>query len=373
MPNSEFEPNWFSRPGDTLLTLMEQRELTSDDVAKKIGCNVATIQGILLGSVAIDDNIAKGFSDIVGGTTRFWMERQRRYAISLANATDAVSALDGNEWVDQFPHADIAKYGWIPKSTDKKALLKTYLSYFGVSSPAEWSERYAGFLRQTAFRASPKFSSKVGPLTAWLRRGEVEASNIRCKSWDVDALRRAIPELRILTKSKNLNYFLPRVQSICAEAGVAVVFVRAPSGCSASGATRFILPEKAMVILSFRYLTEDHFWFTFFHEIAHLLLHNSSLTFIDGEEGISGKLEDEANNFSAATLIPHPKLDQLLDLRPNREGIIRFAVSVGVSPGIVVGQLQHHKVLEPNQMNHLKRKFDWNEITKVLTSSRGNE
>jgi hypothetical protein len=39
-----------------------------------------------------------------------------------------------------------------------------------------------------------------------------------------------------------------------------------------------ISPNKAMVILSFRYLSDDHFWFTFFHEIAHLLLHNASLT-----------------------------------------------------------------------------------------------
>ena len=45
-----------------------------------------------------------------------------------------------------------------------------------------------------------------------------------------------------------------------------------------------------MIILSFRYLSDDHFWFTFFHEIGHLLLHKEDLTFIDGEELISSKM-----------------------------------------------------------------------------------
>lgn len=125
------------------------------------------------------------------------------------------------------------------------------------------------------------------------------------------------------------------------------------------------------MILSFRYLSDDHFWFTFFHEIAHLLLHNASLTFIDGEEKISSKMETEANEFAERALIPESRRDDLLDLIPRRESIIRFAYSVGVSAGIVVGPLQHHKVIRLNQMNYLKRRFDWDQIEAAL-ASRGN-
>jgi Zn-dependent peptidase ImmA (M78 family) len=172
--------------------------------------------------------------------------------------------------------------------------------------------------------------------------------------------------MRVFSKAKNPGYFLPRIRRICADVGIAVVFVRAPSGCAASGATRFVSPKKAMMILSFRYLSDDHFWFTFFHEIGHLLLHNENLTFIDGEESITSDLENEANDFAERILIPENRRDELLDLSPRQKSIMRFAYSVGVSAGIVVGQLQHHKVIRANQMNFLKRRFDWHQIESAV-------
>lgn len=122
-----------------------------------------------------------------------------------------------------------------------------------------------------------------------------------------------------------------------------------------------------MVILSFRYLSDDHFWFTFFHELGHLLLHKSSLTFVDGEPGISGDVEAEANAFAANVLIPQDRVDELMDLAPRSKPIMRFAYSVGVSSGIVVGQLQHRNVINPSQMNGLKRRFSWQQITVAIS------
>jgi HTH-type transcriptional regulator/antitoxin HigA len=227
-------------------------------------------------------------------------------------------------------------------------------------------DRYASFLKLTAFRTSQTFESKVGPLSAWLRQGEIEAAQRPCAQWNPKELRKRLEEIRVLTKAKNLEYFLPRICRICAEVGVAVVFVRAPSGCAASGATRFISPTKAMMILSFRHLSDDHFWFTFFHEIGHLLLHGGNLTFIDGEDTVQNEMEKEADDFSERVLIPENRRDELMDLYPKRDVIIRFAYSVGVSAGVVVGQMQHHKVIRQNQMNFLKRRFDWKKIESVV-------
>jgi HTH-type transcriptional regulator/antitoxin HigA len=122
-----------------------------------------------------------------------------------------------------------------------------------------------------------------------------------------------------------------------------------------------------MVILSFRYLSDDHFWFTFFHELGHLLLHKSSLTFVDGEPGVSGDLEAEANSFAANVLIPPERVEEMVDLPARSKQIMRFAYSVGVSSGIVVGQLQHRRVIDQNQMNRLKRRFNWQQITAAVS------
>ena len=55
-----------------------------------------------------------------------------------------------------------------------------------------------------------------------------------------------------------------------------------------------------------------------------------------------------------------------MHLPPRSQAVIRFAISTGVSPGIIVGQMQHLKVIGPNQLNFLKRRYDWEEITRAI-------
>jgi plasmid maintenance system antidote protein VapI len=367
MADLSFQPDWFSKPGDTLLTLMEHRELTSDALARKLGRSTATISGLLSGSVEIDDELADELAKHVGGTASFWRTRQSKYESALARAASAVPQDEGDKWLKQFPHSDISKYGWVSTSTRREDRLKSYLAYFGVNDPREWTERYANPLG-IAFRTSPSFKSKAGALSAWLRRGELEASAIHTAKWNPQKLRLQVSEMRSLTKAKAPAYFLPRIKQMCADTGVALVFVRAPAGCRASGATRFLSPNKAMVILSFRYLSDDHFWFTFFHELGHLLLHGTSATFVDGDVKNVTRQESEANEFSASVLIPRERKDELLDVKPRTEHVIRLALSLGVSPGIVVGQLQHNRVIKPSQLNFLKRHFTWDQISAALPS-----
>jgi HTH-type transcriptional regulator/antitoxin HigA len=365
MPEASFQPDWFSKPGDTLLALMEQRELTCETLARKLGAAPSMVQGLLSGAVPVDERLAAALSQHVGGTRAFWINRQTKYVQALSRAAEAVPKDTGSQWVKQFPHRDISSYGWL-HTTSKEELIKAYLAYFGVNTPEEWSDRYERSMRETAFRTSPTFISKVGAISAWLRRGEIEATAITCAVWNPKRVKIALAEMRVLTKAKSPAYFLPRLRKLCAEAGIAVMFVRAPAGCRASGATKFISRNKAMVILSFRYLSDDHFWFTFFHELGHLLLHKSSMTFVDGEPGISGELEAEANAFAADVLIPPGRREELMDISAKSARIIRFAYSVGVSAGIVVGQMQHRRIIRPNQMNFLKRRFDWQQISDAL-------
>ena len=160
---------------------------------------------------------------------------------------------------------------------------------------------------------------------------------------------------------KDPSDFLPALQQICSTSGVAAVIVRAPNGCRASGATRFVSSDKALLLLSFRYLSDDQFWFTFFHEAGHLLLHGAESIFLEGLDGDSSTQESEANEFAEKVLIPSEFKHALLTLTPDMRAIIRFAKKIGVSPGIVVGQLQHHGRVRRNHFNGLKRRFQWSD------------
>ena len=193
--------------------------------------------------------------------------------------------------------------GWIPASKETRDTIRGSLVYFDVTDPDEWRERYTEFQNLFRFRASPTFETKLGALAAWLRQAEIQASAMTCAPWNSVGLRTRLDEMRTLTKATNLDYVIPRLRALCAEVGIAIVFLRAPAGCRASGATRFLSPTKAMIVLSFRYLSDDQFWFSFFHEIAHLLLHDIGATFVDGEAAEPSQKEAEANAFSAGVLI----------------------------------------------------------------------
>lgn len=122
-----------------------------------------------------------------------------------------------------------------------------------------------------------------------------------------------------------------------------------------------------MLLLSFRYLSDDHFWFTFFHEAGHIVLHKSNAAFIEDnspDKNYSNE-EKEANIFAGEILIPHELQGELSRLRGNKRNIISFAMKAGVSPGIVVGQMQHRGIIDHKYLNSFKRRYDWNDIASA--------
>lgn len=366
MSERAFDPDWFSRPGETVDALLARRGLSAAELAGRLGCGREWVRGLLAGMTPIDDGLAHGLAEAVGGTPAFWLKRQAAYERALSRAADAVPAEQAGDWLRQIPLRDMVSEGWLPRAEGRGTALATCLAYFGVNGPDEWRRRYAEVSYDAAFRTSPSFSSGLGPLSAWLRQAEIEAGMMACSPWSRAALEVALGPLRALTLLREPAKFLPRLRAICAEAGVAVVVLRAPKGCRASGAARFLSSRRAMVVLSFRHLAEDHFWFTLFHELGHLLLHGAAATFVDADTAATDDREREANDFAAATLVPVAQQEELFRLGARKLPVLRFAASIRTSPGIVVGQMQHRGLLGPAHLNFLKRRYTWEDIRGAL-------
>jgi hypothetical protein len=151
---------------------------------------------------------------------------------------------------------------------------------------------------------------------------------------------------------------LPKLTERCAAAGVAVVFTPEIKGAPVSGATQWLTPDKALLQLSLRYKTNDHFWFSFFHEAGHILKHGKKEKFVE-DGGDDGAKEAEANRFAEDFLIPRERLADLQELR-TREQILEFAGSVGIAPGIVLGRLQKMGAIDHGcRDNSLKERYRW--------------
>jgi hypothetical protein len=282
------------------------------------------------------------------------MARDFQYHQQTANLEEATNA-----WVRDLPFADMVRFGWIEPVPKRSEALAACLKFFDVPNVAIWHRVYGSLEQKFLFRTSAAFESEPAAVAAWLRRGEIEASRTRCDPWSAEGFGAALTSIRFLTREKDPKKFIPELQRVCADVGVAVTTVRSPSGCRASGATRFVTAEKALLLLSFRHLADDQFWFSFLHEAGHLLLHSHQDVFIEGIEAPDSAAEKEADDFASRTLIPPQHLPELLRLRQNKFDLVRFARRMGISPGIVVGQLQHYGRIKENHFNGMKRRYRW--------------
>ncbi|MGB4925588.1 MAG: ImmA/IrrE family metallo-endopeptidase [Giesbergeria sp.] len=352
---AEFCPAWASPPSETVRELARRKGLNHSVVASALGVAEYELPRVLDGDFRIDEILAEKLAAQIGGSPRFWLTREAQYR-------QAVKSIDGDAraWISNLPFADMVRFGWLGTASTFAEKLHHAYAFFGVSSVDEWREswlsEHAGL---TAYRTSPVFTTQATAAAAWLRQGELAASHIRTAKWSRTDFEHLLSELKPLTRIHSPSEFLPKLQHRCAAAGVAVVIVRAPKGCPASGATR-VRNGQAILQLSARYLRDDSFWFTFFHEAAHLILHEERL-FLEWSEkrSLDEKEEIEANDFAGKVLIPPSQEAALCALPHEYKSVMRFARNLSVSPGIVVGQLQHRGLVPREKLNFLKKRYTW--------------
>jgi Zn-dependent peptidase ImmA (M78 family)/plasmid maintenance system antidote protein VapI len=351
---SEFLPQWTSPPGQTIADLLEAKGLSGTDFVRLLEEPATFVDGLLEGRVSITLGLAKRLQDILGGSVVFWMTRDRQYRDDVMRLRAT-----GLAWLRELPLLDMTRSGWIAADSPDGFEVESLLRYFAVPSVSAWRAKYAAVLEEAAFRTSPTFTSKPGSVAAWLRQGERIGEGIACDPWNRDSFARALIELRRLTRVGNPRRFIPKLQEAGARCGVAIVVLQAPSGCRASGAVCWLSREKPLVLLSSRHLSDDHFWFTLYHECAHLLLHSGTQVFLDEDIDTVATLEQEANRFASEMLIPPQFEKALASVRPETFAVVRLAMEIGIAPGILVAQMQRLNRLEPNQLNRLKRRYKW--------------
>jgi HTH-type transcriptional regulator/antitoxin HigA len=358
---NQYTPDYVSPPGETLQEILEERGISQAELAERTGRPKKTINEIINGKAAITPETALQLERVLGIPASFWNNRERQYREALALIEEEKCLQEQLTWLDQIPVKAMIKLRWIQQYRNKVEQLREVLNFFAVASPEQWEGIWCS--THVHFRKSQAFQSEPGAIAAWLRQGEIKAAEIPCATYDANKFKEALLQVRTFTMQPP-EIFQPELVRLCAETGVAVVFIQELPKTRASGATRWLRPHKALIQLSIRYKTDDHLWFAFFHESAHILLHGKRDVFLEGKSVAAVEdlmKEEEANKFAADILIPPMELKRFLVSGQQRSkvGIEQFAAEIGVAPGIVVGRLQHDGILPPSHCNELKRRFEW--------------
>jgi addiction module HigA family antidote len=349
---NRYQPRVASLPGATLADVLVAKGMSQAELAQRMGRPKKTVNEIVKGKTAITPDTALELERVLGAPSAgFWIQREQQYRESKARADEEQRLEEYEPAISKWnvPLGEMIKRGWIPAATSRIEKARALLSYFGVASPENWNELYLA--PQAQWRRAANVSEKTGKIAAWLRRGETQGQEIQTAPFDRDKFQVALRTIRdtLLRKTKIAD-FLQAVQDLCAAAGVAVVVVEEFSGAGINAAARWLSPEKALIQLSYRGNRLDIFWFNFFHEAGHVLLHGKRAVFLD-EDSPAPDLaveEAEADRFASDHLIDAKKLRAFCAHGvPSQEDVVRFAREIGVDPCIVVGRLRKIEHVAP--------------------------
>ncbi|WP_252863727.1 ImmA/IrrE family metallo-endopeptidase [Actinomyces naeslundii] len=211
--------------------------------------------------------------------------------------------------------------------------MRGLLQFFGISSmdafQATWNQG------AVAYRRSAVGRDNTNHLATWLRAAERSYELDDLPDYNRSKLEETLPELRALTVADPVQAIL-KAQTLLRECGVALALVPAVPGLGIHGATRWI-QEHPLIQLSDLWKCDDQLWFTLFHEIAHVLLHESNGLYLNDDHDA---LEKEANAYAAHLLVPEA-YEGRLPRRRNLDEVRALAEELGIAPSIVLGQAQH--------------------------------
>ena len=355
-----------SPPGDTLLETLDSMHMSQQELAERMDRPTKTINEIIKGKESITPQTALQLERVLGVPADFWLERERLYRLRLARLDEEEKLLSQTSWMKKFPLSAMVKCGWLtPSGESVRDQVEILLRYFGVESEQAWRDIYVGGeLERSFYRISLHHASNPWAVSAWLRQGEREAQKITLPQYSRQAFKAVLQAAKVLSRHHPEDY-RTRLQTLCQSAGVALVYTVCLPKAPVSGVARWINSGRNPLLqLSGRYKTNDIFWFTFFHEAAHILLHSKKLVFIEKLDGapIADEQERAADLFAANWLIRPAEWRNFEDNGDFSEKTVRhFAERNAVHPATVAGRLEHHKLVGHHVFRHLKIPVDLTE------------
>lgn len=356
MLKNDWNPTDVSHPGETLLETLEAIDMQQAELALRMGRPRKTINEIIKGKAAISEETALQLEPVLGVPASFWLARQRDYDAACARRVENETLLNEVEWLKEISYTQLVKRRWLPKRSSKVESMRDALGFFQCGSVKGFRQHFEA--TGANFRKSTVFASEPLAVATWLRQCKHEASRVEVDAFDAERLKASLPELRTCTLLEPVAG-LAAARRLLSQAGVALVWVEPLPRSRLSGAA-FPMHDRRVVALTLRHGSDDHLWFTVFHELGHVLLHDGSETFVDADPDSSSQREVEADRFARDTLMAPDAWERLLS-RPRfpERVVVEFAREIGVSPGVVLGRLQHDALVSRSSLNHLKQWMEW--------------
>ena len=336
-------------PGATIKEQLNDRGMSQKEFSVRMDMSEKHISRLINGDVQLTPETAERLELVLGVPARFWNNLEGIYREKLLKIKAEESMDTDSEIVKLFPYNEMAKYGWVPKTSDTKERVVNLRKYFEVVDLSLLGDEQ---ITKIACRRLGITEKSDLALMAWAQEAKIIARDIQTLPVDTKGLTSIVPEFKKMTLLQPTE-FCPEMKKKLAYYGIALVFLPHLKGSFLQGAS-FYDGNKIVMGLTNRGRDTDKFWFSFFHELAHIILGHISKT-----GGLTKSDEDAADRWSRDELISKSDYDRFKRMSDySKKSILLFAQNQGIAPGIVVGRMQKDHLIEHNLMNDLKEQID---------------
>jgi addiction module HigA family antidote len=338
MNNLQAKKDLLTCPGDTIQENIDLMGMSQAELAVRMGRTKENLNEIIKGKSAITIDTASRLEYVLGIPSNFWLELERDYQEELMKIERMEFYENCLAWLKSFPIGKMKKLDILPDTNDKSALVYSLLRFFRVASPKQWEEVYRELPLSFELVNTEKQAVSV-----WLRYGEIQAEKITLSQFDKKGFKDNLHEVKEISYNHAENW-QSLLQQYCSRYGVALVYTPSISKTPIYGATRWIKNHTVPLLqITDKCRDSNTFWFTFFHEAAHIILHGKKDVFLEVSNNIQtvNLKEIEADEFAGNEIIQKGLLSIIKSDRVfKKDYIIQLSKEYKVHAGIIVSQLQ---------------------------------
>jgi len=106
---NQYVPDYVSPPGETLLEVIEDKEMSQVELAKRMGRPQKTINEIIQGKAALTPETALQLERVLNIPASFWNNRERQYREFIARMAEQERLSSHTKWMKHFSVAAMIK------------------------------------------------------------------------------------------------------------------------------------------------------------------------------------------------------------------------------------------------------------------------
>ena len=96
-----FNPDWISPPGDTMVDILAERQISTSDFARQMGQSPRHAQQLLQGQLEITPELAQQLEAVLGAPASFWATRESQYRNAVVRLEQESKRQSATQWLKE--------------------------------------------------------------------------------------------------------------------------------------------------------------------------------------------------------------------------------------------------------------------------------